>query len=104
MIADRIEERKMYVCPGSQYYVNYNKENKEVQLKTLMMELFVLLPFPMFVGNSFLQHAGVMYLGQHSQRYNVYFVPDDTTIPGTIIWLPWYFTISQFVKIQLINP
>lgn len=74
MIANGPEKGKIHLCPGSQYYLHCEEQEKIVLARMLQMKLFVLLPFPMFVESGYVQHAGAEYFGHPNLRYNVCFV------------------------------
>lgn len=69
---------------GSHYYVYYDKRKNKVLLRTHIIETFLFSPFPVFVGNGYVQHAGVEYHGHQNLRYCAYFVADDINSPDKI--------------------
>lgn len=84
MIANGLEEWKIYVCPGSHRHVRYVKKAKCVSLRTLKMEPFVTPSFSVVVGTDYVQHAGTECLVHYNLHHHVYFVLSEIKLPDAI--------------------
>lgn len=84
MIANEPEKENSYAFPSSHYYVPCDENDKNVLLKTLQMEPFVLPPFSFFDGNGYVHHDGAEYPCHHNLHFYVYFVSDDIKLPAAI--------------------
>lgn len=84
MVANGEKEENFYMCPGSHYYFHYKQQQKVILIRTLQMESFVVPPYPLFVGNVYLQHASAVYLFHPNLGFHVCFVPKYTNLPDAI--------------------
>lgn len=65
------------VRSGSQYFLHYEEQVKQVPARTLLLKSFIQPHLYASVGNIYLQHASAEYFGRVNLSYHFYFLSKD---------------------------
>lgn len=62
----------------------YPSDEKQKIVDILKIDIVILSPFSIFVGDGYSQHADAKYLQHHNLRYHLYFVPYGMSLTHSI--------------------
>lgn len=72
-----VQSPSIWTTPVSNIYIHYELERRKLVSSGLVFLETVILPFYIFVGHGYLQHAVVICINTHDLHYHMKLIPDD---------------------------